>query len=71
MDAMPAAFVTLLCGITFLAAAVIMLLFTIVFHRAQWSDEAGTLTGLGILALAAVYMIARTEIALKRKFPNT
>lgn len=112
---MPAAFVTLLCGIIFLAAAVIMLafpprkindlygyrtanskksqahwdfaqrysswrmieaalfmlLFTIVFHYAQWSDEAGTIIGLGLLVLATVYMLARTETALKRKFPNT
>lgn len=114
MNAMPAAFVTLLCGIIFLVAAVIMLafpprkindlygyrtanskksqahwdfaqrysswrmieaalfmlLFTIVFQDAQWPD-AEMLIGLGILVLATVYMLACTEVALKRKFPNT
>ncbi|NYA70148.1 SdpI family protein [Flavobacterium sp. MAH-1] len=51
-------------------AGLFLILVSIALDYADFTETASVLIGIGLLLASCVYMIFRTESALKKKFPN-
>lgn len=51
-------------------AGIFLILVSVALDYAAFTETASVLIGLGLLVSSCVYMIFRTESALKKKFPN-